>query len=298
MKNYFDFANREADQDHFIQWLIMSYDSENILEKNASTNFLKMLIGEVETDIQIKQVKVRYQVDLKEAGRIDFVCGIHTSNNSYLIAIEDKIEAPIYNDLKKYNIYIIKNQIDLLKSVEFSADKIIPIFILLKTGKHLSNYEKDKIKKSGFRLVDKDAFINCLKDYASHYLIDSFLNKKLFIQSSLETYRGKKGILCEDLSFKLKYNINFENAKYIIHLNDEKGYKLQLNNFSLKKPIIMLYVYGNSSVKNPSNYFKLFKKAKDNKLAIRKEEINSSFPCLVNFLERSIKEALNILADN
>ena len=292
MSNYFDFAIREIDQDHFIEWLIMSYDSENELEKNASIKFLEMLIGELENDEHIIQAKVRYQVDLKESGRIDFICGIKTSKNLYLLAIEDKIKASVDNDLIAYGKYITNNKKELLKRVGFSADVIKPIFLIIKTGIPLSKSDEAKIDNSEFRLVDRNMVKDCLRDFESHYLIGSFLSKITLAYLKLTDFRGKKEILCENLSDKLNYRIEYKDSKYYVYLNDKKDYWLQLNDFSLSKPCITLYVFGKTTKKTFSDYYKLIKNSKYMKLAVKKVEIDSDLSNLIEFLKIAITEAL------
>ena len=93
--NFFSIANKEADQDHFFHWLLMSYNSGDEVERSASQSFYRLLLGErIGTVID---AKVKIQADFKGNGRIDFLCFVKTKNAEFLVAIEDKKTAPIRN---------------------------------------------------------------------------------------------------------------------------------------------------------------------------------------------------------
>lgn len=295
--NYFDIANKEIDQDHFIEWLIRSYDSENELEKNASIKFLEMLIGEFENDEHIIQAEIKCQVNLKESGRIDFICGVKTSKNFYLLAIEDKIEASVNNDLIAYAKYISNNKKDLIKRLRFCCagvcvNEIKTIFSIIKTGVHLSKCDKTKIDNSEFRLVDRNMVKNCLKDSECHHLIGSFLRKISSSDSKLTDFSGKKEILCENLSDILNYQVEYKGSKYYVYLNEKRDYWLQLNNFSLTTPRISLNVFGETKKKPSSDFYKLIADSECKKIAFKREEIDSDLPALIEFLKKAIAKAL------
>lgn len=289
--DYFDIANREVDQDHFIEWLILSYDSENELEKYASINFLELLIGKFENDEHIIQAKVRYQVDLKGSGKIDFICGIKTSKNQYLLAIEDKVDASVDNDLNAYGRYIADNKNELSKKVGVSDNAIMPIFAIIKTGIHLSKSDEAKINNSDFKLVNRNMFSDCLREFGGHYLIGSFLKKISKEYSRLTDFSGKKDILCEHLSGVLNCPVEFKDTKYYVYLNDMKDYYLSLNDFSLSNPCITLYVVGKTAKKISSDYYKLIKNSKYMKRASKKITIDSNLSSLIEFLKMAMTKA-------
>ena len=290
--NYFDIANREVDQDHFIEWLIMSYDSENELEKYASINFLELLIGKFENDEHIIQAKVRYQVDLKESGRIDFICGIKTSKNQYLLAIEDKVDASVDNNLIAYGRYIADNKTELSKKVGVSDNILMTILAIIKTGSHLSKSDEAKINNSDFKLVSRNMFRDCLSEFGDHYLISSFLKKISKEYSRLTDFSGKKDVLCEYLSGVLNCQVEFKDAKYYVYLNDIKDYYLLLNDFSLSNPFITLYVVGKATKELSSDYYKLIKNSKYMKRGSKKTTIDSNLSSLIEFLNEAITKAL------
>ena len=288
--NYFTVANKECDQDNFIHWLMESFDSNNSDEKEACYSFLRMAIETINDNDSIEVVKVRRQVNLGGKGQIDFLCMVKTSKQLYLLAIEDKIDASIKNNLAAYYEYISNNQKNLIANFGCHSENVKTNYILLKTGIHLSSFDEKKIKNSHFKLIDRNMFFSCLSKYKNHYLIGDFLQSKDYSDlTPLNKFQRKKNYLCDYLSKELGVSIQFYDNKYQIE-NFENYYSLHLNDFSLSSSKLDIYVVGKYKKGLDNSYFKIIKSSKYNRIASKHIELKTS-----NILE--LKKELIVVID-
>lgn len=267
--HFFEVARTERDQDVFIEWILSLYDSDLLEERVISRKFYEMLLPTLNPDEKIISARTKREFNLGKAGRIDIICVVETERKTYLVAIEDKVNASLSNDLLAYENYIRGNKTAIIKKFHMVSKEIKEIFIVFKTGLRLSDLERRKIKESSFVLVDREKIIKHLKE-SSNYLIKEFLYSISYSDSSsLTKFSRYKDLLCSRLNEMLKTSIDYNNGKYKIELDDENKFWIEINDFSLTSPEVTIRLYGDKIKKTQDCYFELIKHS-DHKLVGRK----------------------------
>ena len=220
--NFFKIAKKESDQDNFIRWLLESFDSTDDVEKYASIAFARCLINS--SDAIIDKPSIKYQPNFNEGGRPDFVIGIKTETKDYLILLEDKIDAPINNDLSAYRNYLVENERLFCSRFGLNSIKLNPVYLVFKTG-IITESDSLIAKNSGYRLIDATGIANVLKEFSSHYLIKSFVEKIWFDDHELlVSFSNRKEQLFRWLATKLgkKFVFNQEDKSADFYIKDDK----------------------------------------------------------------------------
>jgi hypothetical protein len=99
MKNLFDYANHELSQDAFLRWLFENHDETDAGEdvRFFSDGLLRYLCA-LPTLGEIRIITARAQLK-----HLDVVADFTYEGQDYHLAIEDKNDARLYNDLAKYD---------------------------------------------------------------------------------------------------------------------------------------------------------------------------------------------------
>ena len=222
--NFFIIAKKESDQDNFILWLLESFDSTIGIERDASIAFARCLINSC--DARIDKLSIKYQPNFNEGGRPDFVIGIKTETKDYLILLEDKIDAPIKNDLSAYKNYLEENEGLFCSRFGLNSINLNPVYLVLKTG-IITESDSLIARNSGYRLINATGFANVLREFSSHYLINSFVNKiTIDDHELLVSFSNRKEQLFSWLATKFgkKFVFNQEDKSADFYIKDDKIY--------------------------------------------------------------------------
>ena len=100
MKNLFAYANHELSQDAFLRWLFENHDEADAGEdvRYFSDGLLRYLC-----DLPL-QGKIQVQSARAQLKHLDVVVDFTYESQDYHLAIEDKNDARLYNDLNKYDV--------------------------------------------------------------------------------------------------------------------------------------------------------------------------------------------------
>lgn len=99
-KNIFNYAKKELSQDAFLMWLLDSFYSDDLNEKEISIDFINFLV-ELKDGEVIKEVRIWAQWC-----KIDVTAYITTNYRKIGLFIEDKTTSNEHNQLIRYNEYI------------------------------------------------------------------------------------------------------------------------------------------------------------------------------------------------
>lgn len=291
---FFKIAKKERDLDNFIEWIVSLYDSDSDDEKSICRKFLMMLLTNFDFEEKIISIKVKREFGLEQVGRIDLLCVIEMSNKIYLLAIENKINAPINNNLKEYANYINNNKENIVRNLNLNIKDIEVKYFVIKIGLTLTTTDKGKINNSPFILIDRRTIIDCLCG-SQNYLIKDFLNSIDYSENTkLEDFSRHKDDLASWLSNQLNCSVIFNNKEYEISLTQFNDFKIKINDFSLSSPVIKITLEGDKTkIRTELQNFKTVKKSKNN--VIGKKKVSLLDNPTLGALVLNLKELIEML---
>ena len=177
MKNYFEINNQELAQDCFLAWLFELFDSENQKLQEAFSALIKCFETKICETGKLLRTKVLRQYSPKGSTfRFDLVCLIELEKEAWLMLVEDKVKAPLKNNLEKYKA-AFESDTSLLETFGLNLSKKIHYcYELFISGRYAYSEEKEKAKTAGFNCIEFADLKRALAPYRNaHYLIEDFL---------------------------------------------------------------------------------------------------------------------------
>ena len=183
--NIFHWATKELTQDAFLCWMIQ-WASEGNFYVNPSLHqigkkFLETLISKFVPSFTLPKgsiIKI-----FKQLYRIDIVVKIETYLGDYVILIEDKVHADIYNNLDDYLSFLKKDE---------NFHHCIGFFpILIKTGDQASYH---KALYANFKTFLRKDFLDFLvynDQYRSHPVLNDFYSHIASMEEDVQSFKSK-----------------------------------------------------------------------------------------------------------
>lgn len=208
-KNIFNYAKKELSQDAFLMWLLDSFYSDDLNEKEISIDFINFLV-ELKDGEVIKEVRIWAQWC-----KIDVTAYITTNYRKIGVFIEDKTTSNEHNQLIRYNEYINREK-----------GKLTDIRRIFYKTNPIDETERARVIDAGWTEIS----FKSISSFWSKYLSSDHLFIKQYAEHVCTLYRDSENIIIPSDNNVLAWK-SFFNKVIVPTINDSVDCKVSSSRF-------------------------------------------------------------------